>query len=217
MSKFQTYIRTTKFKALHSVRGLDSFDNQFSKNLNVKANTQPIKRMSDSEGLSWAYKDGDTHVNNKTLYVAGTNTWKDVYDDITKVPFWGDTRESTRYRAAEKVLKENPQIENIVGHSLGGAVSLELQKQYPERNLKTRTYGSATWDPAGNDISNSWKSKDGYKLPKVERYRNYGDPVCYFDSSAENSMKWFPFDNASLTHTYKNIGDKKYIEEDYGK
>ena len=217
MSKFQKYIRTTKFKPSFNNRGLDSFDNQFNKPVVAKSNLPPIKRMSDSEGLSWAYKDGDTHVNNKTLYVAGTNTWKDVYDDITKVPFWGDTRESTRYRAAEKVLKENPQIENVVGHSLGGAVSLELQNQYLQRNLKTRTYGSATWDPVGNDYINSWKGKDGYKLPKVERYRNVGDPVSYFDSSAETSIKWFPFDNASLTHTYKNIGDKKYIEEDYGK
>ena len=65
----------------------------------------PIDKISESEGLSRAYKDGDTHVRGKTMYVAGTNAWKYVYDDITKVPFWGDARESTRYKAAEETFK----------------------------------------------------------------------------------------------------------------
>ena len=217
MSKFQTYILNTKFKPSYNALGLDNFDNQFNKHVDVKVKAPPVERISDSEGLNRAYKDGNTHVHGKTLYVAGTNSWRDVYDDITKVPFWGSTTDASRYKAADKALRENPQIENIVGHSLGGAVALELQKQYPQRNFKTRTYGSATWDPVGNDLISSWKDKGGYTAPKVERYRNYGDIFSIFDASAENSVKWNPFDNTSLTHTYENIGDDKYVEEDYGK
>jgi hypothetical protein len=135
MRKFSAYILNTKFKPVYDVRGLDSFDNQFGKHVDVKVKSPPVKKISDSEGLSRAYKDGNTHVHNKTLYVAGTNTWTDVFDDITKVPFWGSTTDASRYKAADKVLRENPQIENIVGHSLGGAVALELQKQYPDRRF----------------------------------------------------------------------------------
>ena len=62
------------------------------------------------------------------MYVAGSHTDQDWYDGFTKVPTWGDLRKSVRYQEAEKALKQNPQVNHVVGHSLGGSVSLELQK-----------------------------------------------------------------------------------------
>jgi len=41
----------------------------------------------------------------------------------------GDLTKSERYINAEKASKANPNIERVVGHSLGGVVSLELQKK----------------------------------------------------------------------------------------
>ena len=57
------------------------------------------------------------------MYIAGSHTAKDWYDDVTKVPDWGDLRQSTRYQAVEKALKENPQVNRVIGHSLGGSAS----------------------------------------------------------------------------------------------
>ena len=92
----------------------------------------PIKeyvynKISEAEGLEKAYAHGDYFIHGKTMYIAGSHTKKDWYDDVTKVPDWGDLRQSTRYQAAEKALKENPQVTHVVGHSLGGSVALQLK------------------------------------------------------------------------------------------
>ena len=204
MSRFHKYILNTKFKPYRdSGVNADSFDNQFPKKVGKPEETSWI---SDAEGLRRAYADGDTHVHGKTLYIAGSHTGQDWWDDFTKIPIWGDLRESARYKAAEAVLKANPQIENVVGHSLGGSVALELQKQYGGGDLRSRTYGAPVWDPFGYDSPAF--------APKVERYRNFADPFSFFDGSANNSIKWNPIDNWSLTHTYENIASAKNIEVD---
>ena len=211
MSKMNKYVLNTKFKN-NFINNSNSFDNQFHdivKKTDVSSETIGVERISDATGLDRAYKDGDTHLNNKTLYIAGTHTLQDAYDDVTKIPFWGSVTDATRYKAAEKVINDNPQIENIVGHSLAGSVALELQKQYPDRNLKVRTYGAPVFDPLGLDRGLPFKTNT------VERYSNYLDPVSYFDASTQNSIKWNPFDSFSLTHNYNNIASDKFIEEDY--
>lgn len=220
MGKFNKYVLGTKFNANDNSVS-HQFEYQFGKH--VEPRKKAPSKLSDARGLELAYKNGDTHVHGKTMYVAGSWTRQDWVDDLTKVPFYGDLRESARYKAAEKTLKENPHVENVVGHSLGGSVVLELQKQYPDRGLKSRTYGAPVWEPFGYDRMpyDTWKSLGkpdaGFTPEMPERYRNYGDPFSFFDASANNSVKWNPFDNFSMTHTYQNIGENKYIEEDYGK
>jgi hypothetical protein len=174
--------------------------------------------ITDKEGLERAYQQGDAYAYGDTLYIAGSHTARDWFDDVTKIPKWqnvpggfnpvvdlmntglgkkvlgtGDLRKSERYGAAEKALKANPNIKRVVGHSLGGSVALELQKNYS--GLESRTYGAPVWDPLG---------KDG----KVDRYRNWFDPVSVFDRSAERSFKANPFDSFSMTHDYGNIATK---------
>ena len=120
-------------------------------------------------------------------------------------------------------MKENPQIENLVGHSLGSSVSYELQKNMPERNFNVRSYGGPVWDPLGIDRTpyDTWKSlgkpDHGFTPTPPERYRNYGDIVSIFDDSASSNLKLNPFDNFSSFHTYRNIADDKFIEEDFNK
>ena len=50
------------------------------------------------------------------------------------MPFgsFGDLTTTSRYKAAEKPLTQNPHIKRAVGDSLGGVVALELQKHHPE-------------------------------------------------------------------------------------
>jgi hypothetical protein len=175
-----------------------NFKNQFNA---PKLKSYRIENITDSEGLRRAYQQGDYYVHQDKvggdkLFIAGSHTAKDWYDDVTKIPFWGDLRESDRYKNVVNVLKDNKNISTIIGHSLGGSVSLELQKNFNDRQLKTRTYGAPVFDPFGfmNDKKN-------------ERYRNWFDPVSLFDRGANNSIKWNPLSSGSLTHDFTNIAD----------
>ena len=80
-------------------------------------------------GLNNAYNNANkVHVQGDTLFVAGTSNLKDAYDDVSKIPFYGDIKNSTRYNQAKNALDSNPNINKIIGHSLGGSIGLQLQK-----------------------------------------------------------------------------------------
>ena len=66
----------------------------------------------------WSAVSGENMAN------AGTQTWRDTYD-VTRIPFWGDLRNSERYQQLNKALENNPQVTNLTAHSLGGSVILE--------------------------------------------------------------------------------------------
>ena len=60
------------------------------------------------------------------MYISGTKDTQDIYDDF-KIPF-NQTSKALRYNNAIDLLDVNPDVTNFVGHSLGGATALELQK-----------------------------------------------------------------------------------------
>ena len=63
-------------------------------------------------GLNSAYNNvNKIHVQGNTLFVAGTSDLKDAYDDITKIPFYGDITQSTRYNQAKIALDANPKYQ----------------------------------------------------------------------------------------------------------
>ena len=124
--------------------------------------------MENRQGLAEAYKiDSGTYVAGDSLYLAGTKSARDVWDDL-KIPF-GMTSRSQRYEDANRVLKANPQIRRIVGHSLGGAVALELQREHPE--MKTVTYGAPVISASGG-----------------ERHRALFESVAMFDFGATTEL-----------------------------
>ena len=45
----------------------------------------------------------------------------------------GQIRNMDRYREARRVLEENPQVNKLYGHSMGGSVVLELNNEFPDR------------------------------------------------------------------------------------
>ena len=135
-----------------------------------------IKAITDKEGLDRATAAADKlYVNGDTMYVAGTSNLQDVWDDF-KIPF-GKTAEAQRYKDADALLGKNSQVSNLVGHSLGGAAVLELQKNHTEREFKTNTYGAPVV---------SWTTPDRVNN---NRYRNFGDPISIFDRGAQSSVK----------------------------
>jgi hypothetical protein len=99
----------------------------------------------------------------------------DWWDDVSKIPF-NDTEHARRYENADAYMTTG--VKTLVGHSLGGAVALAMEKHYV--GLKTRTYGAPVWSNATG-----------------ERYAHYGDPVAFFDSGAHRS--WAP---ALNPHSY---------------
>ncbi len=123
-----------------------------------------------SRSLPWNWGNGD--------FQKGGG---DVWDDVSKIPVWGDVKNSTRYQEADKALKASPNMTKFVGHSLGGSVALELQKQYPQ--LESKPYGAPSFDPLGKDAQHSIG----------ERKRNYVDPESVLDTSAQTSEPQKPF------------------------
>ena len=98
--------------------------------------------MTSIEGLDRAYaRDEGSYSGNNIIFVSGTKYFpQDHWDDL-KIPC-NLTAESLRYRNADKALQNNEalytnqQITSLVGHSLGGAVILEMQKQHPYSFVK---------------------------------------------------------------------------------
>ena len=121
-------------------------------------------------GLEMAYKMKNNPLpyifpERDTLYIGGTQNAQDVYDDVRHVPWWGDMKQTERYKTAETYLNKNPQIKRLVGHSLGGSVGLALQKNYPERNYEVVTYGAPVF--GGLDPFRDKKFK-------VQRFKHVG-------------------------------------------
>ena len=138
----------------------------------VKPKIETIK--NDAEGLSRAYDQGDVFGQDDKMFIAGSHTARDWFDDVTKIPQWqkvpaginpvidvmntwwgrwifgtGDLRQSERYQKTSECLSSHPEVKVVEGHSLGGAVALQLEKDFPQRIAKTVTYGAPVWDPFG--------------------------------------------------------------------
>ena len=130
--------------------------------------------ISDEMGLDRAYNEPTgVFLHKDTLYVAGTR-WDhphDLLDDLS-IPLHLMTS-SQRYQDALAAV--TPTTKRVVGHSLGGAVALELQKR---KGLKSITYGAPV-------ISGSSSS---------DRRKHPGDPFAMFDWGAKSipSSGWNP-------------------------
>jgi hypothetical protein len=154
--------------------------------LSLLRRARDSKPLEDREGLERAYQQGDSYVRNDTMYVAGSHTARDWYDDFRTIPFWGSVRNSERYQQADKMLQANPQVRTVVGHSLGGSVVHQLEQDRP--GLRSVTYGapSISWGTGG------------------ERYRNAWDPFSMLDRGAVQGSHPEPFKTLSFTHDYHN-------------
>jgi hypothetical protein len=152
--------------------------------------TQPeivMNQITDKEGLDMAYATEEKlYINGNTMYVAGTSYLQDFWDDL-KIPFVKTAR-AQRYIDADALLGQNPQVSNLVGHSLGGSSVSELQKNHGERTFKTNVYGT----PAASFTTPD--NKDNH------RYRNYGDPISAVDRGVESNLK-----TSALDHYFEAV------------
>ena len=158
-------------------------------------NSRPIKAkpQTDKDGLHEAYnRPMGLYIHANTLYVAGTRDVQDIYNDL-KIPI-NQTDKALRYRNEVDLFKVNPDVSNIVGHSLGGATALELQKNFKDKNYNVNTYGAPVLLFSRADI----------------RYRNTFDPVSMLDFGAQSSF------HAGLNpHTYYTSDQHKVSDKSF--
>ena len=117
-------------------------------------------------------------VSGNKMAVAGRQTKRDWYDDFTKIPVWGNLRNSERFGQLNTALQKHPETKQLIGHSLAGSVILEKQTYYP--NLETVTYNAPVLQLSS--------------MPQGNRYRSTYDPVSMFDKGAKS------FGDSSLFH-----------------
>jgi hypothetical protein len=119
---------------------------------------EQLQDISDEEGLKRAYETHDglyQHFNK--LFIAGTkNSPQDHIDDL-KLSFDDTLNKTKRGRDADAYYRSHHEIDTVIGHSLGGAVSLALEKQYKKEGnnpygiVQSKTFGSPT---VSGNISN---------------------------------------------------------------
>ena len=108
-----------------------------------------LQDISGEEGLNRAY---DTkyvlyqHYNK--LFIAGTKDFPVDHIDDLKLPFDDTLNKTTRGRTADAYYRSHHEIDTVIGHSLGGAVSLALEKKYKKEGnnpygvVQSKTFGA---------------------------------------------------------------------------
>lgn len=149
----------------------------------------------NEEGMKKAYesKEGYFKDGNK-LYVAGTRDMQDVFD-WAKIPL-GIFRKSKIYKNIEPIFKENEGVDYVVGHSAGGSATLELAKNFPQRQITTVTYNAPVFEMADGD---KWVDEDKKPL----RFAVVGDPVSMLDGNAQTTLKAPDFNLEAITNVAK--------------
>ena len=93
-----------------------------------------IADITDEEGLKLAYetKDG-LYQHYDKLFIAGTKDFPTDHIDDLKLPFDDTLNKTKRGRDADAYYRSHHEIDTVIGHSLGGAVALSLEKHYKKR------------------------------------------------------------------------------------
>ena len=74
---------------------------------------QQQEPITDATGIGRATSNGNTHVIKNTMYIAGSNSKRDWYDDITKVPtIWKSIPAIQQYKALMFGLTSVPYIKD---------------------------------------------------------------------------------------------------------
>ena len=159
--------------------------------------------LTDTQGLKLAYENPDgIYQNGSILYIAGTKSGRDVYDDL-KLPLY-QTQQTKRYKDVDKFLKDGTievdgktltGITDIISHSLGSAVGQQINND--NGNIfRSRSYGSPF-------VSSQRPEDTGTNL----RIRGSKDVVSMFDGGSITVPKGSL--NPLYNHSYEDIAKVK--------
>lgn len=207
-----------------------------------KINPQPIQpiqqkeQITDATGLERAMNNGHTHVIDNTIYIAGSNSKRDWYDNITKIPtIWRAVPAIQQYKALMFGLNSLPyvkdytrELDNHLPFSNMGDLTKSERYIEAEKVLKanpniTRAVGYSMGGSVALELQKKYPQLQTrtYSAPVVdftnvispkyetnqERYRNIGDPISMFDSGANSYLKLDFMDQPNLTHQYQNLAN----------
>jgi hypothetical protein len=174
---------------------LQKFNSDYSNRGTFKADEEGMSKAYADTTYPGVYYDPQT----RTEYVKGTvpTNLNDWIDDVTKIPVWGDIHDADRMKMAEAayqdLIKKGKPVDRVVGHSLGGSVALQLQKDHDIPF--SRTFGAPVLDL--NPFQNA------------ERYRHPLDPFSILDRGATNTSN---FNHMSInTHSYGGFSGAKSL------
>ena len=165
---------------------------------NINKNLLRNYNISDIEGLRKAYaSNSGTYIHGNRMYVAGTRNPRDVIDDIG-LPL-GLTRYGDRFQSAKKTLDENPQVQEMVGHSLSGSIVLQLNK---DNGMK---YSTRTYNAPVVSFQQSGETGRNYRI------RDKNDVISMFDRGAITVDREKPNPlHAHFLSDFNDIGDKPF-------
>lgn len=116
--------------------------------------------MTDEQGLDKAYTNvNNIYVNRNIMYVSGTHSLADV-KIWPQIPL-RNIKNTERYIQAKKIMDMYPEVDTLVGHSLGSVISREITLDNKNKIKAARLYGSPNL-------------MRGDK--RIEYYRHVGDP-----------------------------------------
>ena len=137
-------------------------DEQYGKPIQVTLfNDEVVKRnkhdiyvkqtadITDEQGLNIAYETKHVlyqHYNKR--FIAGTTDFPQNHIDDLKLPFDDTLNKTKRGRDADAYYRSHHEIDTVIGHSLGGSVSLALEKQYKKEGnnpygiIQSKTFGA---------------------------------------------------------------------------
>ena len=108
-----------------------------------------MKRACDTKG--------GLHQHCNKSFIAGTKNFPQDHIGDLELPFYDTLYKTKRDRDADAYYRSHHGIDTVIGHSLGGAVSLALGKQYKKEGnnpygiVQSKTFGAPT---VSGNISN---------------------------------------------------------------
>ena len=157
-----------------------------------------LRDITDDEGLKNAYdaKDGLYQHYNK-LFIAGTRDFPTDHIDDLKLPLNDTLNNTTRGKTADMYYRSHHEIDTVIGHSLGGAVALSLEKQYKKEG--DNSYGIIQSKTFGAPVSTIFSGNS------PNRIRYFGDPISALDYGSTTVMPSFKHRLWNSAHSYKGL------------
>ena len=110
------------------------FNDEVLKNNTNEQYVKQIADITDEEGLKQAYESRDgLHQPFNKLCIAGTRNWPTDAIDALKSQMNDTLNKTKRGRDADAYYRSHHEIDTVIGHSLGGNVSLALGKTIQQR------------------------------------------------------------------------------------
>jgi hypothetical protein len=198
---------------------------------------QQQEPITDATGIERAMQNGHTHVIGNTIYIGGSNSQKDWYDDVTKIPtIWKAIPAIQHYKALMFGMTSLPYVKDYakeidsrlpfshMGDLTKSEKYIEAEKVLKANPNITHAVGYSRGGSVALELQKRYPQLQTrtYSAPVVdfsnaispkyetnqERYRNIGDMVSMFDTGAHLNLKLDFMDQPTLTHQYQNIANK---------